>query len=114
MGAMRMTTATRLTERNWTLARSVGRSDKGVSVGAVRCLPSSAVNQSRSIDATDATTPTDVSIPSNIGFGRSWFLFLLLCIHEGGFPVVPDQKRRRVDRSLGGEVCLIALDRLRD
>ena len=40
-------------------ARSFGRSDKGVSVGAVRRLPSSAVNQSRSIDATDGPGDPD-------------------------------------------------------
>ena len=54
------------------------------------------INPDRLARRTDST-PTDVSIPSNIGFVRSWFL-ILLCIHEGGIPVVPDQKRRRVDR----------------
>ena len=38
-------------------ARSFVLSDKGVSVGAVRRLPSSAVNQSRSIGATDGLDP---------------------------------------------------------
>ena len=102
MGAMRMTTATRLTERNWTLPRSVGRS---VGQGS-ECGRGSLTQrrQSIQIDCRDGPDP-DVSIPSHIGFGRSWFL--LLCIHEDGIPIVPVQERR-VDQ---GEVCLIALDR---